>query len=971
MTPERWQQMKDVLSAVLTLHPSERTAHMDSVCADNPSLRSELQDLLPADGPSLLDAENRSQDCVLLRGSVAISRIGTSVGPYRIVEQIGVGGMGEVYRAFRADDQYRKQVAIKLVRAGRSSDFVIGRFRHERQVLASLDHPNIARLFDGGTTDDGVPYFVMEFIQGKPIDRYCQQYALTVVEKLKLFLQLCSAIQYAHQRLIIHRDIKPSNVLVDTDGVPKLLDFGIAKIVDSSPQAPDSTLSVFRLFTPGYASPEQIKGEPITTASDVFSLGVLLYELLTGCRPYAFGNHAAHAIAKEICESEPLRLSSAVIAVTNVSAQEKSSRASLFNSKGLGGGSKLRRELRGDLDNIVLKALRKEPERRYATTDQFANDIRRHLEHLPVSASGDSLGYRGTKFVRRHKTAVVAGLLIAVTLVGGLSISLYEARIAQRRFDEVHSLAKTMIFDVHDAIQDLPGSTAARKLIIDKALVYLNDLASNSKGNPALQRELADAYRRIGEVQGYPQASNLGDPAGALKSFQQALSIRKGLLDSRNGNLDDLIEYAKISRLVDDAAPNWTVATHISVYQSVAQMLERALSNDPNNPNILQELVRNYSRQGDQLSGGFFESFSGDFSTALSVRQKQVQFAKRLVALNPTNVDWRRDLAASLGLEGDVLSALDRDPEADEKYLETRQILEQLRKEAANTKVLIALYDQHYRMVHLGLARNRVATAADEARSALEIAQHLATADPQNTVAQLLLAAAYEGLGEALAWKGDSGAEAAITKAISIDKGLRERNPSNGEFRSMQMVRYGTAAAIYLKLGICPRARDYYETADEYFSKRVSADAGNVAYKYRLAQIENGLASAGRHLGLIDQAVAANEKALSLTKSEADTASPNEDALYLTAASYSGLGDDESSLAMERHQSATEAFKHWKLARDYYKESLGVWAKITNPKLLSPTGYECTPIRVVEEHSAKVNRILRDYAVNSRAKHKA
>ena len=352
--------------------------------------------------------------------------IGKRISQYRIVEQLGSGGMGEVYRAVRADDQFQKQVAIKLVRAGEDSGLVIGRFKNERQILAGLDHPNIARLLDGGATDEGVPYFVMELVEGQPIDRYCDSHKLGIPARLKIFLQVCSALEYAHQHQIIHRDIKPANILVTAEGVPKLLDFGIAKILDSSIPAGAAGLTQtrFRAFTPEYASPEQIKAEPISTTSDVYSLGVLLYELLTGHRPYRFKTLTPVEIERAICEEEPLNPSTIVArseeqnladgTMTSITPEE------ISGARG-SDPKQMHKCLLGDLDAIVMMALRKEPHRRYASVNDFSEDIRKHLEGRPITARPSTIAYRGTKFIRRHRE-LAAGALIFLVLLGGLAI---------------------------------------------------------------------------------------------------------------------------------------------------------------------------------------------------------------------------------------------------------------------------------------------------------------------------------------------------------------------------------------------------------------------------------------------------------------------------------------------------------------------------------------------------------------------
>jgi serine/threonine protein kinase len=311
MNPERWQQVRDLLDKAISLSDADRTAFLNSACSGDSELRVEVESLLNSHRQAgSVFLETPAADLKAAVMSPRSSRVGSRVGVYRLLELIGLGGMGEVYRASRADGQYDKEVAIKFVRVGFDSGSVLERFRHERQVLASLDHPNIARLLDGGTTEEGIPYLVMELIEGTPIDEYCDTHKLTVSERLSLFMQVCSAVQYAHQRLVIHRDIKPGNILVTEEGIPKLLDFGIAKILDPASTS-ESTLA--NPMTPEYASPEQIRGEPITTATDVYSLGVVLYRLLTGRSPYPRDIHIPHELARAICEFQPERPSTIVL----------------------------------------------------------------------------------------------------------------------------------------------------------------------------------------------------------------------------------------------------------------------------------------------------------------------------------------------------------------------------------------------------------------------------------------------------------------------------------------------------------------------------------------------------------------------------------------------------------------------------------------------------------------------------------
>lgn len=546
MTPERWEQVKDVLAAALDISSGERASYLDQRCEGDSQLRREVEQLLNGEG----DSRFLGQTSFAMTAAAVLPEednpwIGRRVGAYQIVEQIGAGGMGEVYRAFRADDQYKKEVALKVVRAGQDSKFVVSRFKNERQVLASLDHPNIARLLDGGTTDDGLPYFVMELIEGQTLTEYCDEHRLVTTGRLKLFLQVCSAVQYAHQRLIIHRDLKPSNILVTADGTPKLLDFGIAKIIDSdaSSQLSDPTISMFRLLTPSYASPEQIKGETITTASDVYSLGVLLYELLTGHRPYRTKGRGQHEIALAVCEIEPEK-PSAAIWKTEDGLQVTPAAISDLRSET---PEKLSRRLRGDLDNIVLMALRKEPQRRYASAEQLAADLSRHLESLPVTASRGTARYRASKFITRHKAGVAAAVAITFTLLFGLAVTIYEARIAQaeraraeQRFKDMRELARSNLFEFHDAIQNLPGSSQARSLVIQRALGYLDKLSHDKGGDRGLMDELATGYERVADLQGNFSGPGIGDIGASVASYEKAFAIREQLAASSGDDLKQL-----------------------------------------------------------------------------------------------------------------------------------------------------------------------------------------------------------------------------------------------------------------------------------------------------------------------------------------------------------------------------------------------------------------------------------------------
>jgi eukaryotic-like serine/threonine-protein kinase len=439
--------------------------------------------------------------------------LGQRLGPYQIVGELGDGGMGTVFLGERADGQYRQQVAIKLLRYHQGASSLRSRFDIERQILATLEHPNIARLLDGGTCTDGRPYLVMEYVRGVAIDAYCQTRRLPLAAILELFCTVCHAVQYAHQNLVVHRDLKPGNILVTEEGVPKLLDFGIAKLLAPLPMGTEApaTLAGNVLMTPEFAAPEQIGDAPITTATDVYALGVILYNLLTGQRPYEIVGDLA-TIIRTIRETEAPVPSSVV--------------------QGL-----LRAQLQGDLDNIVLRALRKEPEHRYPSVRQLAEDVERYLTGRVVSATKPTLRYRYGKLVKRNRLGVALSCLFLVTLLAGTVTTTWQWRTAQgerelaeRRFTEVRALANTIVFELPGAIEKLPGSTEVRKRLLDQGVAYLDSLAQERRHDHKLLRELGNAYFKLATVQGNPMQPNVGDSAGALASYHKSLALREALL---------------------------------------------------------------------------------------------------------------------------------------------------------------------------------------------------------------------------------------------------------------------------------------------------------------------------------------------------------------------------------------------------------------------------------------------------------
>ena len=582
MTPESFARAKTIFLDALERPEAERNAFVSGSCGGDTELEREVAALLESESQApgflhgLLPASIRDASAPGEAGAIP----GTRVGPWTIVREIGHGGMGMVYLAERADHEYRGRVALKVVRRGMDTDFILQRFRSERQILASLSHPNIGRLLDGGTTADGRPYFAMEYIEGEDLIAWCRARRVGLSERVALFQTVCAAVQYAHRNLVVHRDIKPSNILVTPEGVPKLLDFGLAKVLDARESGDTSYLTIAGIsaFTPEYASPEQVRLQTITTASDIFSLGVVLYELLTDVHPFRRKDRTPADIARAVCETQPEPPSRAVIEAEGAT------------------GSKRARLLAGDLDTIILMALRKEPERRYASAEKLSEDLQRHFDGRPVLARKDTLPYRTGKFVRRHRLGVAAASLVAASLVAGAGVALWQAgraraseAIARRRFEDVRSLAKTVLFELHDAIRDLPGATPARALLLRRALEYLDALSTEPGDDRGLLRELAQAYVRVGDVQGNPYESNLGDTAGARKSYEKAVAILEKLAGSpRSEDADRLalsgayLTYGGFLTAVGDASAGTelagkAVAIREALFQALPEDRQRAV----------------------------------------------------------------------------------------------------------------------------------------------------------------------------------------------------------------------------------------------------------------------------------------------------------------------------------------------------------------------------------------------------------
>jgi tetratricopeptide (TPR) repeat protein len=808
--------------------------------------------------------------------------------------------MGAVYLAARDDEHYESEVAIKLVQPGLDTDFVLRRFRRERQILARLQHPNIAKLFDGGTAEDGTPYLVMEYIAGSWITKYATEKNLSTEQRLRLFLPVCAAVEYAHRHFIVHRDLKPGNILIDSSGVPKLLDFGISKLLHSAQNDPADTQGI-GMMTPDYASPEQILGNPVTVMSDVYSLGAVLYELLTGARPHRIDQCTPLALERAICIDQTVPPSVTVRS-----------------------NPPLARRLAGDLDNIVLRAMQKEPDRRYPSVEHLADDIRRHLDHLPVAARRDSLAYRAGKFIRRNRLAVALGSMVAASLIAGAFISIREARIATQHGEDVRTLATTFVFDVEKAARELPGSLALRQLITRTSLEHLGNLSRSSANDWALKRELATAYLRIGEVQGGAETSNLGDPAGALKSYREAQDLLDGVLSHSPSDRKAILDRMEVAHRVSNLHRQMgQFALSTATTEAGLKRAEALLARDANDIDAVQFGAVFH------LDLGRLRQQAGDPERAANEISSGIRLLEQLSATKPDERETVSNIAASQARLGAIQAELGRRQEALDSYRAGVSHLEGLNRRFPNN-------------VH--------------------------------TLRELMLAYAHVGdtLGNPVYdnFGDESGAHAAYTKMLEVATTLHDADASDVRATSdygIALLRLGIVTAVKEKKMILEQAHGFLERAaiqnpkdnPTRFHKAwnevelgdvllAAEDHAGAARFYRMAistletgqPIEPADSSSQRWLVLAvgrlateqvrsgdrSAAEATLEKAVQLIR-KAETAAPTSvtsrsvfaRAAQIAGSVYTLLADHELGEQRERDRG---------IARDWYRRSIEEWRKL-------------------------------------------
>jgi len=866
MTPDAWKQIKEIVADAAEVSTGERREFLDQRCPAE--FRSQVDDLLNSENTNAAQLDG---DAVNFTNFATIDRVNELIGAYRITAELGAGGMGTVYLAERADGEFEQKVALKLIKRGMDSDAILRRFVNERQILASLDHPNIAHLVDGGTTSDGLPFFVLEFVDGETIVDYAARNDLSIAERLDLFRQVCSAVSFAHQNLVIHRDLKPSNILVTKDGTPKLLDFGIAKLLRNESENAVTATQNF-VFTPEYASPEQVRGENLTTATDIYSLGLILYELLTGSRPYKVDMSNISDMIRAVCETEPRRPSSIVLAPSSNGANSTAKN----KAQTLDTHPRSLRSLKGDLDNIILKALRKEPERRYASVEQLSSDLQRHLKGLPVTASSDSWKYRTVKYIRRNRIGVGAATLVLVTLIGGLGATLYQRNKAERRFNDVRQLANSFMFEINDQIVKSP--IKARELLVQRALEYLDKLAGEAGNDPELLSELATAYEKIGDVQAEAFKPNLGKTSEAMFSHRKALELREKLYSAEPTTERGVQVASSHHRLSSVFMMSGQIAESRAASQRSVEILEPLLAADSSNFLVRRRLASAYARHGQSVlrSGsldeslgnyerslhlfqelhathpdqadvrrgvgivfsyiGFVRMEKGEAAGAVECYGKWLEIEKELAANSKGELGPKNDLSTAHTWYGVALSEQGREKEAIEHLAEGVKIQQgNLAMDKDNFAEHTSLADANLELGKVESKYKRTAEAISHLETALELYETVWQNDRDSLFTKHRIASAQRHLADALVQNNEMRrASNYYERSFLMIKELTEADPNQTEWQVDLAMCYRRLGEFYLQTKQPETAIENFKSSLPIFEKLAAASPENLKLRLDL-----------------------------------------------------------------------------------------------------------------------------------------
>lgn len=826
MTPGRFARIDKLFSEALDTPTGARSEWLARECGGDAELLASVQDLLALDG------EAHSELGKSIRGGLAEFQAASPqtpgrAGPYRLMRELGRGGMGSVWLGVRDDGEYEGEVAVKLMKTGPGMDGFFERFRRERQALARLRHPHIARILDSGTADDGSPYILMERVEGQPIDVYCSERNLPARAIAALFIDVCLAVAHAHRQLIVHRDLKPGNILVEANGTPKLLDFGICKVLEDEAGS-GVTLDGAQLMTPDYACPEQVKGDPITVASDVYSLGAVLYALLTGALPHLIEKYTMGSIAQAICETEVRPASQAAVSPARA------------------------RELAGDLDRILAKALQKNPDRRYPSADALAADLRRMLTNQPIEARPDSLFYRTRKFVRRHRAGVAAALAVTAALAAGAAAYARQAAAAREQSMEARRLANSMMFEIYDGIRDLQGALPARESVVRIGLDYLDRMSAKASGDADLRRELAHAYLRMGEV----MAGKKGDTSGALSAYKKGLAALAPL----GGDAETALLRVLLWRTIGYVLTDRDEPAAAQAFQDGARIGERLLSENPADERIWHDLASLYSGYVTLLR-------PAKPAEALAMAERAKALYKAYLDRHSDSFEPRADLATMYSVTGAIHSSLGQIGQARADLNHAVQEWDTLHRESPANRTA-----QRLRMLaysHLGNIQDDPSATFG---TVVEIAKSLYQANPGDQNAAIDCGMALSKRAQVAASPAEARLEL-LREALKYLGEAARRDPNNGSVR-------GNMALFHYRRG--DLARGLQRTAEarsEYLAGMALLEGRppRVAAEFRAAallscRLAQDAAGNGDRAGALGWAKRLAEAAKSAPKADRDIA---------------------------------------------------------------------------------------------------
>lgn len=830
---ESFQRLAVLFEGAISVPPGpERESWLDRQCGGDTGLRQRVIGLLASD------------EAVQQRASSAPVRL-PRFGIYQARELIGSGGMGAVYLATREDGEVRQQVAVKAIASAFHSPLLEERLRRERQILAELNHPNIAVFLGGGITEDGFSYLAMEYVEGERIDSWCDARRLAVHARLRMFLKVCAAVSFAHQHLIVHRDLKPSNVLVTGSGEPKLLDFGIASTLAPSGDTAQTTSSLF--LTPLYTSPEVLQNQPASVAADVYSLGVLLYLLLNGACPFR-GSTPSELIRAVLSDDAP-PLSSGITVET--AAHRGQTVAGLSH------------QLRGDLEAIVAKALARSPARRYASVEQFADDILRHMDGHPVQAAAAGRWYRARKYLARHRSAVATVVLVTLALVAGLVATLWQAGVAERRFAVAHELARYLEFDLQSAVAKLPGATPVEADMARHTLAYLDRLSAEKIHDPVLRTEVGEGYAELGSVLGSPFQPNLGDTAKGRESFRKAMAV-----------------------------------------------LAPVAAKDPNNRRARVSLARSKLELGRSIG------FAGNASEGLKLVQEAARDFGAMAERWPSDFEVRRQTALAYQTLSTALSAnngyvnaqnVDASKESLGKAISHAEAAVQLRPQDAGA--LNALAMNYKRMGDVIELHDR-SGATSYFRQALATVDRIPAADRDTPASRNSRSSALLGLGWNLGNLGDFAPSlAALDEARQIRDRISEEDPQNVQALYFRTTPYRNLGIISGYAGRTADKLRYFLAAIAIGDQLVAKSPGNQSYRLGQAELQVDAASLSADAGHSEEALRLARAGLATLRDTASNpqASPVELAIAARAlleTKAAGMANPKLALELARRASA-------------------------------------------------------------------